>query len=283
LTTCSDFYDDKLKRLQPGLSTYSFPWAIGVEDFKPSDPLTANSLLQFAAAHDIRYVQFGDNMPLHSFSKQQLNNLKEAADSLRIGIEVGTRRLTVENISLYLSIAQKLNSPFLRVVVDDADFHPDGQQVTETIKTLLPQMKQTGIRLAIENHDRFPAITLRNIIQQTSPSSVGICLDTANSLGANEGINEVVQVLGEYTVNLHVKDFTIKRLPHKMGFIIEGCEAGKGQLNIPEIINQLKPYKVCETVTLEVWSQPEPTIEESIVKEKLWVESGINYLKTILT
>lgn len=239
--------------------------------------------MQFAATHNIHYVQFGDNMPLHTFSEQELNNLKNEADNLNVNIEAGTRGLTVENISLYLSIAKKFNSSFLRVVIDDADYHPDEQQIIKSIRTLLPQLKQTGIRLAIENHDRFPATTLRNIIHETSPLSVGICLDTANSLGANEGINEVVQVLGEYTVNLHVKDITIKRLPHKMGFIVEGCEAGKGLLNIPKIIRQLKPYKKCETVTLEVWSQPEATIEESILQEKRRVESGINYLKTILT
>jgi sugar phosphate isomerase/epimerase len=268
--------------LQAGLSTYSFPWSIGVDEYKSSTPLTAYNLLQFAAAHDIHYVQFCDNMPLHLLSRQELKNLKEAADNLHINIQVGTRKLTVENISLYLSIAQKFNAGFLRVVIDDADFHPDEQQVIEIIQTLLPQLKQTGIRLAIENHDRFSATTLQNIIQQTSPTCVGICLDTANSLGANEGINEVMQVLGLYTVNLHIKDIIIKRLSHKMGFMIEGCAAGEGILNIPQIIQQLEPYNKCKTVTLEVWSQPEATIEQSIAKEKQWVEASIKYLKTIL-
>jgi L-ribulose-5-phosphate 3-epimerase UlaE len=102
-------------------------------------------------------------------------------------------------------------------------------------------------------------------------------------LGANEGINEVTRVLGSHTVNLHVKDIIIKRLSHKMGFMIEGCAAGEGILNIPHIIQQLKPYNKCKTVTLEVWSQPEATIEQAIAKEKQWVETSIKYLKTILT
>ena len=269
--------------MQLGLSTYSFPWAIGVNDFKPSNPLTAKDLLDYAAASDINYVQYGDNMPLHSFSEHELIDLKRTADELNINIEVGTRRLTVENILIYLSIAQRFNSSFLRVVIDDADFHPGEQEVIETIKTLLPQLEETGICLAIENHDRFPAATLQRIIQQTSPLSVGICLDTANSLGANEGVNELVQVLGAFAVNLHIKDITINRLQHKMGFLVEGCPAGDGILNIPEIIQQLKPYNKCKTVTLEVWSQPEETLEQSIAKEKKWVGTSINYLKNVLT
>lgn len=222
-------------------------------------------------------------MPLHSLSHQELTDLRELADSLNINIETGTRRLSVENISLYLSIAEKMKSPFLRAVIDDDGFHPDQQQVIEIIRTLLPQLKEKRIKLAIENHDRFPATALLNIIEQTDPALVGVCLDTANSIGANEGIGEVVRVLGPHTINLHVKDITITRFPHKMGFFIEGCPAGTGALNIPSIIQQLKQYKQCATATLEVWSSPEATVEESIAKEKRWAEISLHYLKTILT
>lgn len=270
------------KRLQLGLSTYSFPWAIGVNGYLPSKPLTAIDLLHYAASNNIHSVQFGDNLPLHTFSLQELNDLKEKAGELGINIEVGTRRLTRENILIYLSIARKFKSPFVRVVIDDSDFHPDEQEVINNIKDLLPHFRQADVCLAIENHDRFPATTLRHIIQQTDPSFVAVCLDTANSLGANEGIREVVQVLGAYTINLHVKDITIKRLPHKMGFTVEGCSAGTGILNIPFIIEQLKPYNKCKTVTLEVWSQPESTIEETLAKEKRGVQKSIDYLKNIL-
>jgi sugar phosphate isomerase/epimerase len=172
--------------------------------------------------------------------------------------------------------------PGHRGSVNDVDFHPDEQLVIEIIRTLLPHLKKSGICLAIENHDRFPSTTLRRIIQQTDPLSVGICLDTANSLGANEGVNEIIETLGPFTVNLHIKDITIHRLSHKMGFIIEGCAAGFGILNIPSIIKQLKPYNKCKTVTLEVWSQPEATVEQSIAREKQWVEASIHYLKNVL-
>ncbi|MGI8635539.1 MAG: hypothetical protein ACR2KZ_09075, partial [Segetibacter sp.] len=59
--------------------------------------------------------------------------------------------------------------------------------------------------------------------------------------------------------------------------------AGKGILSIPAIITKLKAYKKCKTVTLEVWSQPEATIEETIDREKQWVETSIEYLKNILS
>ena len=53
-------------------------------------------------------------------------------------------------------------------------------------------------------------------------------------MGAGEGFETVSEILLPYTINLHLKDFTIRRVSHKMGMIIEGTPAGKGMLNIPE-------------------------------------------------
>lgn len=244
--------------------------------------MEATDLLQYAACKKIGYVQFGDNLPLHHLTENEKNQLQETAAALRVNIEVGTRRLTKEHVLQYLLIAKCLKSPFLRVVIDDEGYHPCEEEVMREIKQLLPYLQEANVVLAIENHDRFPAKSLEQIIRRTDEKWVGICLDTANSLGAAEGHKEVLRVLAPYTVNLHIKDITIQRLPHKMGFRVEGCAAGRGLLNIPEIISTLKPYSRCNTATLEVWSVPEASIEDTLKKERAWVEESINYLKTIL-
>ena len=110
-----------------------------------------------------------------------------------------------------------------------------------------------------------------------------MCLDTANSLGAGEGLGEVLAVLGSYTINLHIKDFIVKRLNHKMGFRISGCVAGTGIVDIPSLIGEISKHGRCHTAILEFWSDPESTIEETIEKETQGVEKSIEYLKTILT
>jgi 3-oxoisoapionate decarboxylase len=277
------FYNTIFQRLQLGLSTYSFPWAIGVQGSMPRWPMQATDLLQYAKQKGIGCIQFGDNLPLHQLSESEQKDLKELACALRVNIEVGTRRLTKEQILLYLPIAQLFRSAFIRVVIDDSDYHPGEAAVIKEIESLLPQLQQHNVILAIENHDRFPAKSLERIIRNTDEKLVGICLDTANSLGAGEGVGEVLQTLAPYTVNLHIKDIVIKRLPHKMGFTVEGCAAGKGMLDIPAIVGELKRYDRCRTATLEVWSQPEGTVDESIAKEKRWVEESIYYLKPLLS
>ncbi|GAB3171789.1 sugar phosphate isomerase/epimerase family protein [Telluribacter humicola] len=265
-----------------GLSTYSFPWAVGIPGSKPERPITPVELVHQTANHGLHHLQFGDNLPLHQLSEEELTELLAAASASGVNLEVGTRRLTKEHITQYLGLAGRCGSPFLRVVIDDNCFKPGKDEVIRIINSLLPDLQANGVVLAIENHDRFPVRQIEEIILATSTQWVGVCLDTANSLGAGEGVREVVEVLAPYTVNLHIKDITIRRVSHKMGFEVDGCAAGKGMLPIPWIVEQLSQHNCCRTATLEVWSHPESTLYGTLAKEASWVEESIAYLQYVM-
>lgn len=262
-----------------GISSYSLPWAVGLENEIAGKVHFANKLVELAIAHRLDAVQFGDNLPLHEFSGQELTALKQLADAHHIQIQAGTKGLREETIRQYITIGKQVASPFLRMVIDEEDYHPSHATIITVIKNVLPLLKEAGIILAIENHDRFSATDLQQIIIQTDATWVGICLDTANSFGAGEGVQEIVRVLAPYTVNVHIKDFTIKRVEHKMGFTIEGTSAGAGMLDIPWLVQELKK---AGSATLEIWSNALETIEETIQREKEWFEKSIDYLKTII-
>lgn len=265
-----------------GISTYSFPWSFGIGDFAPVKPFNYKDLLLVAAEKKIRYVQFGDNYPLHILPGNELDNLRKLADELQINIQVGTKGLTVLNVNNYLIIARRLKSSFLRIVIDSDDYRPAEEEVMSILTGLIPALIEANVQLIIENHDRFKAKTLKKIIEKTDPGWIGICLDTTNSLGAGEGIGEVTEILSPYTLNLHIKDFKIGRVEHKMGFTVSGCAAGDGMLDIPWLLKETGKHGKCETVTLELWSEPDQTIEQTIQKEKKWADKSIDYLKTLI-
>jgi len=198
-----------------------------------------------------------------------------------VEIEMGGRGLTPEHTIKCLEAASFLNSPILRMVIDGAGYEPDLNSVISAIKELVPEFKTRKIKLAIENHDRFKAREFEHIIQSVGSEWVGICLDSVNSMGAGEGFEEVSRILLPYTINLHIKDFTIRRVSHKMGIIIEGSPAGKGMLNIKELIDKLIILKQCDTAILEQWTPPENEIRDTIGKEERWANESIEYLKTI--
>ncbi len=136
--------------------------------------------------------------------------------------------------------------------------------------------------VALENHDRFTTATLRHIVESVASSHVGVCLDTANSLGAGEGLAAVTEALAPLTVNLHVKDVAISRLPHQMGFLVEGRPHGAGQLPIQNTLDRVRETGRCRSVVLEAWTTPSALIEDTIRAEIDAARSSIELLKRMV-
>lgn len=253
-----------------GISSYTFGWAVQSGDFDE------NTLIDKALEMDVSLVQFGDNLPLHQLSTSRLNALAARAERESITIETGARRLTPNHLQTYLEISRRLNATLLRFVVDDGDYEPTSEEI---IHILAAASSQAGnITIGIENHDRLPAASLAHTIQTVDSDNIGICLDTANSLGAGEGLAEVLLHLAPHTVNLHIKDFTIQRVPYLMGFTIEGRPAGDGMMNLSQLISQLDTSR-CATAVLELWTPPEKDPSSTIAQEQLWAKKSLTYLR----
>jgi len=266
----------------PGISSYTYTWAIGVAGSMPEDPLTAKGLIDKAVSTGVNLVQFADNLPMEDLKIKELISLKEYADSKHISIEMGGRGLTPAHTLKCLETAQKLDSPLLRMVIDANRFEPDLSTVISIIKELVPELQSRNIRIAIENHDRFKACEFEKIIQSVGSDMVGICLDSVNSMGAGEGFETVCDMLIPYTFNLHVKDFRIFRMSHKMGFLIEGRPAGQGMIDIERLFERVEDTGLCHSAILELWTPPAETLGDTIRKESEWAETSIRYMKSFL-
>jgi sugar phosphate isomerase/epimerase len=260
-----------------GLSSYTFSWAVGVPGHAPAQPLDEGGLLDRCRAHGVNLLQIGDNLPLHTFDDARLIRFAERAASEGVQLEVGARRLTFEHVSAYAAIAKRVGAKLIRFVIDDADYHPTTEAITSVLRQCVPLLD--GLTLGIENHDRIPAAVLRAIIESAGSDRIGICLDTANSLGADEGLEAVVRELGLLTVNLHIKDFHIARVPHLMGFTVTGRPAGGGMLNVPALLKQLAQFNRCNSAVVELWTPPEPRLEDTITKEAAWAAESLKFLK----
>ncbi len=267
--------------MQLGLSTYTYTWAIGVPGSLPEKPMSAYDLVDKAFSMGLKLVQFADNMPLEAWNDEQLNELYTYASGKKVSIEMGSRGLTADHTIKCLETAKILHSPILRMVTDKTGYEPDLLSVISIIRDLGNEFESRNIKLAIENHDRFKAREFEKIIQSVGSEWVGICLDSVNSMGAGEGFETVSEILLPYTINLHLKDFSIRRVSHKMGMIIEGKPAGTGMLNIKELVDRLSDNNLCHSAILELWTPPESEIDETIKKEELWAQESIMFLKKI--
>jgi sugar phosphate isomerase/epimerase len=262
-----------------GISSYTYTWAIGVPGYPVMDPLNALRLLDKAVASDVSVVQIADNLPLDLLSEAELTALAEKASTCGVQVEVGTRGIRPTHLDTYLKLAQRFDSPILRVVIDTADHHPAIQEVIDLIEVSLPNFEAADIILAIENHDRFSIEEFTHMLETLNNPYLGICLDTVNSFGALEGPDVVIEALGPWTINLHIKDFSIRRADHMMGFTIEGTPAGQGSLDIPGLLDRLQPYGKDFNAILELWTPPEPDVPATISKESHWAKESIAYLR----
>jgi len=244
--------------------------------------MNGHAFLDWAAELGLRVVQIADNLPLDSLSSGELRDLVRHADALGVSIEVGTRGIQPNHIRTFLHIARECRSPLLRVVVDTAEHHPSADEVLQILRCLLPELEASGVTLAIENHDRFTSRVLVRILEQLQSDFVGICLDTVNSFGALEGPEVVVSTMAPWVVNLHLKDFLIRRATHMMGFVVEGRPAGQGQLNIAWLISKLREQGRDPNAILELWPSPEESIEKTIEKERGWARSSVEYLRALI-
>ncbi len=265
-----------------GIGSYAFAWGIGVPGYPPVRPMTAFDLLETAARFEVRLVQICDNLPLTQLSLAELDRFAARANELKIQVELGTLGLGCDNLRAYLQLAQRFGCLFVRVVVDSKGDEPTPEEIVARLRPLVTEFADAGVKLAIENHDRFRSRTLAWIVEQLGPANVGICLDTVNSFGALEGPEVVVQTLAPYTLCLHVKDFTIRRVSHRMGFILEGCPAGQGQLDVLWLLKQLANCPHSFNVILETWVSPSDSLEETIARERAWTETGKNYLRGLI-
>lgn len=266
--------------MEPGISSYTYTWAIGVPGKMPENPMTIFQLIDKAVDLGVQVVQVADNLPLDRFSESELMTIRNHADKSGVKIEVGSKKMTIENIERYIEIAVLFNSPILRFVIDGEDFYPDLAEIHQILQKVIPKLERNKVFLAIENHDRFRAHEFAEMVEKAESDNVAICLDTVNSMGAGEGFETVTGRLAHLAVNLHVKEFTVKRVFHKMGFVIEGCPLGQGMLQVPELVVLVSDR--CKSAILEQWTPPEQTIDATIEKEAAWAVQSTAYLKSIL-
>ena len=264
-----------------GISSFTYGWSVGIPGQLPARRMNAVDLINQTSRFGLSCLQLGDNLPIHELSTRGLEEIKMLVGRDHLRLEVGARKLTAEHLDRYIFFAKYFNSPLLRFVIDGPDYEPDIPTVAAIIRNALPDLERYNITLGIENHDRFKAQELAGMMKMIDHPRVGICLDCVNSLGAGEGLDWVSSVLLPYTVNLHIKDFNIKRHSHMMGFTVTGTPAGKGMLNIPDLIVQLQKFNRCESAVLEQWVAPESDVDATVEKELAWADAGIHYLKSL--
>lgn len=262
-----------------GIGTYTYMWSIGFPGAQPAAPMDALGLLRKARDLGVRVVQFGPNLSLSRLSQHQLLAVVASAREGQIELELGTRGLNTQHLRAQLELAARLDCKLVRTVpeLDDGSV-PAHAALVDCMGRIIPDLERLRIRLALENGN-MAAQDLADALDAFSSPWLGVTLDTANSLAIPEGTRQVVKALARHTMCFHVKDFVVQRVWHRMGFVVEGRPAGRGQMDLPWILRELQCAKVDLNAILELWPPQQADIQATTALEQEWAEESIRYLR----
>jgi len=261
-----------------GIGSYTYMWSIGFERARPARPMSAFDLLERARQLGVRVVQFGPNLPLEGVDLERLGTEAAAAG---IEVELGTTGLKPAQLEAPLAACRRLGATLLRSIDLYEGAPPSAREFEQSCRAVLPLLEDYRIRLAVENA-RIPAAVMAQALDAIGSPWLGVTLDTVNSLAIPEGPEHVTGALAWHTLCLHIKDFTVKRIWHMMGFTVEGAAAGKGQLNVPWLLETLRAAGADPNAILELWVPQQESLEETIALEQSWAVESIAYLRTLI-
>ena len=262
-----------------GVGSFTWPWAVGIRGYEPPKTLGARALLEKAASLGVKVVQYCDNLALEDLDESELHFIETRSRALGISVEVGTRGIEPARLRKNLRLAARFHSPILRTVTDRGKTEPTPEEVVRSVRPLMPEFARAGVRLAIENHDRFDSATLAWIVAKLGTKFGGVCLDTVNSFGALEGPKAVVERLARHTVSLHLKDFRIERVGSMLGFSVRGAPAGRGRLDVPWLLGELKARKRDVNAIIELWTPWEGSTAKTVALEDEWADESVRNMR----
>ena len=258
-----------------GLGTYTFRWSIGHKDIVPDVPLTPMDLLEIAHEYGFEVLQYADNMPLTHLSPEALRALSDRARAYGIALELGTESFDVDEVAQTIEIARTINAGILRVALDASDADRPIAELAAEFTALMPAARDAGVRIAIENHFRFPSRRMVELFQSVDDDSLGVCLDVANSICAGEWPEETIGVLAPYAINLHLKDYVLVPHDYGVGLHVTGCPLGEGRLDIDGVFAALGNAPSDMSVILEHWLPRDPDLPRMYEQEIAWMKKHI--------
>jgi 3-oxoisoapionate decarboxylase len=267
-----------------GIGSWTYPWAAGtVRNCRPRQPMSPSGLVRQAAELGVKVVQIADNLPLDELTIAELKDLRKLSQDHGIDLQVGTRGVDCSHLFKYLEIALQLEARLIRTMENSQGPRATISAIEKNVSLVLPEFVQAGVSIALENYEAYSTGDLARLINTIKNPNLGICLDVVNSLGALESPDQILDNLAPLTINLHLKDFTIQRLEHLMGFVFLGSPVGQGRLPLEQIFQRLAQSQHRPDVIVELWTPFTKTLEETLALERAWATESLQYLNTLAT
>ena len=176
--------------------------------------------------------------------------------------DTGRREETLAEIREYIALAEKLGTPYIRIL-GDLTAAPmgevDDEAVLSALKALVPDAEKAGVTLLVETNGVYSdTARLRDLLNRTESDNVAALWDVHHPYRfAGESPEETVQNLGAYIKYAHIKDSVMEN--GKVSYRL----IGEGDLPIDDIIRTLNSINYEGYVSLEWLKQYAPDLSDA--------------------
>jgi sugar phosphate isomerase/epimerase len=168
-----------------------------------------------------------------------------------------------QQIAQGLRVAKIIGAKCMRVVLGSFKDRPEIERhldsMTKVIKNVRSQVHDSGIKLALENHNAdLQAREIKALIEEVGFDTLGVCLDSGNPLAIMEDPHLTLELLGPYALTSHVRDTAVWRVPE--GVALRWCNMGEGNVDIDGWVKKFVKMQPSLPVSFENLPQPTPRI-----------------------
>jgi len=271
-------------RSRLGLTSYAYYRASQAVGPDGAPAITPRDLLDKVTELGLEVLQICENVPLADLETAALERFRDDAQRRGVILEVGTHGLGPDYLRSQLEITRVLGAHLLRIVPwggAESQHRLSVDELRDVIGQLVPFCRDHDITLGIENHFDLRDEDLVALVRHLDDERVGICLDTANSTGLLQKPVETAELLALYIVSVHLKDFVITKVAGT-GYRIFGVPLGQGWLDAATILDVVDQTGRQPNVLLELWMEPEESVEATLAKEEEWVRGSVAYARAKL-
>jgi sugar phosphate isomerase/epimerase len=212
--------------------------------------------LRKAADFKLEALFLCDPRHLDTLEYGHVSTLREKADSLGIGVELGTGGTNPDHLQNLVRAAHVVGSPVVHTTVDaprPTSAHELDDMLSAAARNLrgvLPVCERYGVSLAVENTAQITCSELLALVEMVGSDWVGVCLDTGNPLAVLEDPLATAEALAPLTKAVHLKDCQVAARPD--GFVLGGCALGEGVVDLGGILGALSSLPPDTSLSIEV-------------------------------
>ncbi len=251
-------------RLPIGLAAYSFSYSCGFAGAGTpracTEPYTVYGLMDLTASLGLGGIEFPLLRLLPSLAPDELARAREYAASRGLFLVVDAGIVDVEELSALLPAAEALGARTVRAVVSSIlegdrramrDTWPQYlAEIATRLRAVLPLAEQSGVAIALENHQDVTSEELVALCDEIGSPLVGVNLDTINPLAVAEEPLAFARRVAPYLKNVHLKDYRLYSTPQ--GYRLVSCAVGAGVLDVRGILDLCAAQAPTATICIEI-------------------------------